>query len=65
MSYQVHAETKADKSQADSGQKGESSESQSSASSPSAFQLIANAFRRIFNVTNPSSDSDSAVMMFV
>ncbi|XP_056909239.1 F-actin-monooxygenase mical2b isoform X10 [Takifugu flavidus] len=60
---QVHAETKADKSQTDSGQKGEPSESQSSASSPSAFQLIANAFRRTFNVTNPSSGSDSAVIM--
>lgn len=65
MSYQVRAETKADKSQTDSGQKGEACESQSSASSPSAFQLIANAFRRTFNVTNPSSGPDSAVIMFV
>lgn len=65
MSYQGHAETKADKSQTDSSQNGEASESQSSASSPSAFQLIANAFRRTFNVTNPSSGSDSAVIMFV
>lgn len=65
MSYQVDAETRADKSQADSGQDGGASGSQSSASAPSAFQLLANAFRRTFNVTNPPGGSDSAVIMFV
>ncbi|XP_074490195.1 F-actin-monooxygenase mical2b isoform X2 [Sebastes fasciatus] len=52
---QVKAETEADKLQTDSGQNGEPSQSQTSASALSAFQLIANAFRRTFSVTNPSS----------
>uniref|UniRef100_UPI0037E8AF3D F-actin-monooxygenase mical2b isoform X2 n=1 Tax=Semicossyphus pulcher TaxID=241346 RepID=UPI0037E8AF3D len=58
---QVQAETEADKLQTDSGQDGEPSQSQTSASSTSAFQLIANAFRRTFSVTNPSSSSKAAV----
>lgn len=65
MFYQVQAETEPDKPQADSGQDGEPSPSQTSASSPSAFQLIANAFRRTFSVTNPSSGSNTAVKMSV
>lgn len=65
MSYQVHAETEADKPRTDLGQDGEPSQSQTSASSPSAFQLIANAFRRTFSVTNPSGSSGAAVTMFV
>lgn len=60
---QVQAETEADKPQTDSSQDAEPSESQSPASSPSAFQLIANAFRRTFSVTNPSSGSNTAVTM--
>ncbi|XP_028440837.1 protein-methionine sulfoxide oxidase mical2b isoform X2 [Perca flavescens] len=51
----VQAETEADKLQTDWGQNMEPSQSQTSASSPSAFQLIANAFRRTFGVTNPSN----------
>ncbi|XP_044048504.1 protein-methionine sulfoxide oxidase mical2b isoform X6 [Siniperca chuatsi] len=60
---QVQAETEADKPQTDLGQDGEPSQSQTSASSPSALQLIANAFRRTFSVTNPSSSSNTAVTM--
>lgn len=63
MFYQVQAETEADKLQTDYSQDGEISQSQTSASSTSAFQLIANAFRRTFSVTNPSSNA--AVPMFV
>ncbi|XP_049578796.1 F-actin-monooxygenase mical2b isoform X4 [Syngnathus scovelli] len=59
--HQVQAEREADQPQADSGQHGELTESQfASASSLSAFQLIANAFRRTFGVTNPSSSSNTA-----
>lgn len=65
MFYQVKAETEADKLQTDSGQNGEPSQSQTSASALSAFQLIANAFRRTFSVTNPSSRSNTALTMFV
>ncbi|XP_071770958.2 F-actin-monooxygenase mical2b [Centroberyx gerrardi] len=61
--HQVQAETAADKSQADSGQDGEPTPSQTPASSPSALQLIANAFRRSFGVTNPSTNSSTAVTM--
>ncbi|XP_036962755.1 protein-methionine sulfoxide oxidase mical2b isoform X3 [Acanthopagrus latus] len=60
---QVQAETEADKPQTDSCQEGEQTQSQTSASPPSAFQLIANAFRRTFSVTNPSSGSNTAVPM--
>ncbi|KAG7214852.1 hypothetical protein INR49_005120 [Caranx melampygus] len=60
---QVQAETEADKPHTDSRQDGDPSQSQSPASSPSAFQLIANAFRRTFSVTNPSSGSNPAVTM--
>ncbi|XP_059190994.1 F-actin-monooxygenase mical2b isoform X2 [Centropristis striata] len=60
---QVQAETEEDKLQTDSGQNGEPSQSQSSAPPPSAFQLIANAFRRTFSVTNASSRSNTAVTM--
>ncbi|XP_038563092.1 protein-methionine sulfoxide oxidase mical2b-like isoform X3 [Micropterus salmoides] len=60
---QVQAETEEDKPQTDSGQDGEPSQSQASPSSPSALQLIANAFRRTFSVTNPSSSSNTAVTM--
>ncbi|XP_074533428.1 F-actin-monooxygenase mical2b isoform X2 [Halichoeres trimaculatus] len=60
---QVQAETEADKLQTDHSQDGEISQSQTSASSTSAFQLIANAFRRTFSVTNPSSNSNAAVPM--
>ncbi|XP_074490198.1 F-actin-monooxygenase mical2b isoform X5 [Sebastes fasciatus] len=60
---QVKAETEADKLQTDSGQNGEPSQSQTSASALSAFQLIANAFRRTFSVTNPSSRSNTALTM--
>ncbi|XP_035520801.1 protein-methionine sulfoxide oxidase mical2b [Morone saxatilis] len=60
---QVQAETEADKPQTDSGQDEEPSQSQTSASSPSAFQLLANAFKRKFSVTNPSSSSNTAVTM--
>ncbi|XP_069384036.1 F-actin-monooxygenase mical2b isoform X2 [Paralichthys olivaceus] len=58
---QVPAETGADKPHAESGQDGEPSRSQTS--SHSAFQLIASAFRRTFSATNPSSGSNTAVMM--
>ncbi|XP_077424094.1 F-actin-monooxygenase mical2b-like isoform X5 [Vanacampus margaritifer] len=64
MFYQVQAETEADKPQADSGQHRRATESQfASASSLSAFQLIANAFRRRFSVTNSSSSSNTAPTM--
>ena len=65
MFYQLQAETEADKPQTDSGQEGEPTQSQTSASSSSALQMIANAFRRTFSVTNPSSSSNTAVTMFV
>nr|XP_046251208.1 protein-methionine sulfoxide oxidase mical2b isoform X2 [Scatophagus argus] len=60
---QVQAEREADKPETDLCQDGEPSQSQSSSSSPSAFQVIANAFRRTFSVTNPSSSSNTAVTM--
>ncbi|KAM3610093.1 uncharacterized protein V6R79_025241 [Siganus canaliculatus] len=60
---QVQAETEADKLQTDSSQDREPSRCQSPSSSPSAFQLIVNAFRRTFSVTNPSSSSSTAVTM--
>ncbi|XP_067356945.1 F-actin-monooxygenase mical2b isoform X4 [Channa argus] len=60
---QLEAGTEADKPQTDSGQKGQQSQSQNSSSSLSAFQLIANAFRRTFSVTNPSRNSKTAVIM--
>ncbi|KAM7396257.1 hypothetical protein PAMP_019314 [Pampus punctatissimus] len=59
----VQAETETDKPQTDSGQDGEPPQSQTSAPSPSAFQLIANAFRKTFSVTNRSSSSNTAVTM--
>ncbi|KAM9854392.1 F-actin-monooxygenase mical2b [Aulostomus maculatus] len=62
-SEQVQAEMEAHNPPTDSGQDGEPAESQTSASSPSAFQLIANAFRRTFSVTNPSGSSNTAVTM--
>lgn len=66
MCYQVQAEREADKLQAASSQHGELNESQfASAASLSAFHLIANAFRRTFSVTNPSSSSITAPTMFV
>ncbi|XP_070827721.1 F-actin-monooxygenase mical2b isoform X2 [Chaetodon trifascialis] len=55
---QVQAETEADKPQTDSGQDGEPPQGQTS-----AFQLLANAFRRTFSLTNPSSSSNTAVTM--
>ncbi|XP_031734960.1 protein-methionine sulfoxide oxidase mical2b-like isoform X2 [Anarrhichthys ocellatus] len=61
--FQVQAEAAVDKFQTDSGQSGEPSQSQTSASSPSALQLIADAFRRTFSVTNLSSRSNAAVPM--
>ncbi|XP_057691960.1 F-actin-monooxygenase mical2b isoform X3 [Corythoichthys intestinalis] len=62
--HQVQAETEADKLQADTGQQREPTESQfASASSLAAFRLIANAFRRTFSVTNPSSSSSTAPTM--
>lgn len=63
MSYQVPAE--ADKPETDSGQDREAAQSQTFASSPLALQFIANAFRRAFTVTNPSSNTSSAVIMCV
>ncbi|KAM7414000.1 hypothetical protein PAMA_019021 [Pampus argenteus] len=60
---QVQAETETDKPQTDSGQDGEPPQSQTSAPSPSALQLIANAFRKTFSVTNRSSSSNTAVTM--
>lgn len=66
MFYQVPAETEADKPQReDWSQDSGPSQSQTSASSLSAFQLIANAFRRTFSVTNPSKSSNTAVVMYV
>lgn len=53
---QVHAD-------ADKPQSGEPSQSQTPASSPSAFQAIANAFRRTFSGTNHLSSSNAAVVM--
>ncbi|XP_034390508.1 protein-methionine sulfoxide oxidase mical2b isoform X2 [Cyclopterus lumpus] len=60
---QVQAEAAADKLQTDLGQSVEPSPSQTTASSPSALQLIADAFRRRFSVTDPSSRSNTAVPM--
>ncbi|XP_061677729.1 F-actin-monooxygenase mical2b isoform X5 [Syngnathoides biaculeatus] len=61
---QVQAKTEADKPHADFSQHGEQTESQfASASSLSAFQLIANAFRRTFSVTSSSSSSNTAPTM--
>ncbi|XP_061628518.1 F-actin-monooxygenase mical2b isoform X5 [Phyllopteryx taeniolatus] len=61
---EVQTETEADKPHADFSQHGESTESQfASASSLSAFQLIANAFRRTFSVTSSSSSSNTAPTM--
>ncbi|XP_075998379.1 F-actin-monooxygenase mical2b [Genypterus blacodes] len=60
---QVQAEAEADKPQIDSGPVGEAAQSQTTAQSSSAFQLIANTFRRTFNVTNPSTSSNPAVTM--
>ncbi|XP_068595063.1 F-actin-monooxygenase mical2b-like [Brachionichthys hirsutus] len=60
---QVQAETEADKPQTDSRQDGESSQSQASAAAPLGFQLLVNAFRRTFSVTNPSSRSNTPVTM--
>ncbi|KAI4825433.1 hypothetical protein KUCAC02_021113 [Chaenocephalus aceratus] len=57
---QVPAE--ADKLQPDSGQDEETPPSQPSAP-PSTFQLIANAFRRRFSGTRPSSRTSTAVTM--
>lgn len=65
MFYQVQAEAETDKPQIDSGHVGEATQSQTTAQSPSAFQLIANAFRRTFSVTNPSNSSKTAVTMCV
>ncbi|XP_047452059.1 F-actin-monooxygenase mical2b isoform X2 [Mugil cephalus] len=56
---QVQAEADADKPQTN----GEASQSQTPASSPSAFQVIANAIRRTFSVTNHSSRSNTAVII--
>ncbi|XP_077599549.1 F-actin-monooxygenase mical2b-like [Stigmatopora nigra] len=62
--HQVQTDTEADKLQADSGQHREAIASQfASASSLSAFRLIANAFRRTFSVTNPSSSSSTVPTM--
>ncbi|XP_041794159.1 protein-methionine sulfoxide oxidase mical2b isoform X2 [Chelmon rostratus] len=55
---QVQAETEADKPQTGSGQDREPSQSQTS-----AFQLLANAFRRTFSLSNPSSSSNTAITM--
>lgn len=65
MSYQAQAESTADKPQTESGQDGEPVRSQTPASSPSALQLIANAFRRTFSVSNAANSSGTAVIMFV
>lgn len=67
MSYQVQAESTADKPQTELGQDGEPVQSQTPASSPSALQLIANAFRRTFSVSNSVSanSSNTALTMFV
>ncbi|KAK5867943.1 hypothetical protein PBY51_012396 [Eleginops maclovinus] len=61
--HQQQVPAEADKLQPDSGQDGETSPSQTSASPPSTFQLIANAFRRRFSVTTPSSRTNTAVTM--
>uniref|UniRef100_A0A669B7A1 F-actin monooxygenase n=1 Tax=Oreochromis niloticus TaxID=8128 RepID=A0A669B7A1_ORENI len=60
---QVHAEAELDEPRRNSIQSGEASPSQTSASSPSAFQAIANAFRRTFSGTNQLSSSNTAVIM--
>ncbi|XP_056138343.1 F-actin-monooxygenase mical2b [Lampris incognitus] len=60
---QGQAETQADKTQTGSGKNAEPTQSQTSTSSPSAFQLIANAFRRSFGGASPSSNSTTAVTM--
>ncbi|XP_056272569.1 F-actin-monooxygenase mical2b isoform X3 [Pseudoliparis swirei] len=60
---QVQAEAAADKLQTDLGQSVEPSPSQATASPPSALQLIADAFRKRFSVTNPSSRSNTAAPM--
>ncbi|XP_054475310.1 F-actin-monooxygenase mical2b isoform X1 [Anoplopoma fimbria] len=60
---QVQAEAGTDKLQTDSGQSGEPSPSQTSTPSPTTFQLIADAFRRTFSVTNPSGRSNTAIPM--
>ncbi|XP_034033095.1 protein-methionine sulfoxide oxidase mical2b isoform X3 [Thalassophryne amazonica] len=57
------AETEADKPQLHSGQEEEVAQIQTSASPLSAFQLIANAFRRTFSVTNPSSGASATASM--
>ncbi|KAL3062041.1 hypothetical protein OYC64_010042 [Pagothenia borchgrevinki] len=59
---QVEVPAEADKLQPDSGQDEETPPSQPSAP-PSTFQLIANAFRRRFSVTHPSSRTNTAVTM--
>ncbi|XP_069018633.1 F-actin-monooxygenase mical2b isoform X2 [Embiotoca jacksoni] len=60
---QVQAEAETDKPPTSSGQNGEASQSQASASSPSAFQVIANAFRRKFGGTIHSAGANAAVAM--
>ncbi|XP_034033093.1 protein-methionine sulfoxide oxidase mical2b isoform X1 [Thalassophryne amazonica] len=60
---QAPAETEADKPQLHSGQEEEVAQIQTSASPLSAFQLIANAFRRTFSVTNPSSGASATASM--
>uniref|UniRef100_A0A3Q2W935 F-actin monooxygenase n=1 Tax=Haplochromis burtoni TaxID=8153 RepID=A0A3Q2W935_HAPBU len=60
---QVQAEAQLDEPRRNSIQSGEASPSQTSASSPSAFQAIANAFRRTFSGTNQLSSSNTAVIM--
>ncbi|KAF7656436.1 hypothetical protein LDENG_00041180 [Lucifuga dentata] len=60
---QVQAEAEADKPQTDSGQDDDAAQSQTSAPSPSAFQLLANAFRKTFSVTSPPSSSNTTVTM--
>lgn len=64
MFYQVQAEAQLDEPRRNSIQSGEASPSQTSASSPSAFQAIANAFRRTFSGTNQLSSSNTAVIMY-
>ncbi|XP_033940403.1 F-actin-monooxygenase mical2b-like isoform X5 [Pseudochaenichthys georgianus] len=59
---QVEVPAEADKLQPDSGQDEETPPSQPSAP-PSTFQLIANAFRRRFSGTRPSSRTNPAVTM--
>ncbi|XP_034052446.1 protein-methionine sulfoxide oxidase mical2b isoform X7 [Gymnodraco acuticeps] len=59
---QVEVPAEADQLQPHSGQDEETPPSQPSAP-PSTFQLIANAFRRRFSVTHPSSRTNTAVTM--